>query len=433
MADVVDRASSEIYDVSERRTTEDFVALEDLLQPTMDEIDSIASRGGISRGIPTGFTEFDEVTNGLHAGQMIIIAARPGVGKALALDTPLATPTGWTTMGDVQVGDFLMGADGRPVQVVGATDVMEDRPCFEVHFSDGSMIVADAQHQWVTETRSSRKSAQAAAVQYNRTRNQKTFAEIRTTEEIAETVRCNTADRRLNHSVVNARALDLPEQDLLIPPYTLGAWLGDGTSAAATITSADPEILMLIEAEGFEVSPVKAEMRYSIRLPADEPIGERVCVVCSMTFVPQTSQVKTCGRSCGGKSRFVSAPVAAPTCVRCGGHSAGMRLCQGCRHTHGSVQARLRTVGVLGNKHIPLEYLRGSEVQRRALLAGLLDTDGTVTAGGSVQFTGTNPRLVADVEELVVSLGYRSQRAEKASQRPYAGEFDSLHTDVLHR
>ncbi len=54
----------------------------------MDEIDSIASRGGISLGVPTGFKDLDEITNGLHAGQMIIVAARPGVGKALALDTP---------------------------------------------------------------------------------------------------------------------------------------------------------------------------------------------------------------------------------------------------------------------------------------------------------------------------------------------------------
>src|SRR6202020_1302361 len=70
-----------------RRTTEDFVALEDLLQPTMDEIDAIASSGGVSRGVPTGFTELDEVTNGLHPGQMIIVAARPGVGKStLGLD-----------------------------------------------------------------------------------------------------------------------------------------------------------------------------------------------------------------------------------------------------------------------------------------------------------------------------------------------------------
>ncbi|OLP03346.1 replicative DNA helicase [Mycolicibacterium porcinum] len=150
VTDVVDRAQAEIYDVTERRASEDFVALEDLLQPTMDEIDAIASQGGISRGVPTGFTEFDEITNGLHPGQMIIIAARPGVGKALALDTPLPTPNGWTTMGDVAVGDDLIGADGEPTRVIAATEIMLGRPCFEVEFSDGARIVADAQHQWPT-------------------------------------------------------------------------------------------------------------------------------------------------------------------------------------------------------------------------------------------------------------------------------------------
>ena len=87
VAEVVDRAQAEIYDVTEGRTSEDFVALEDLLQPTMDEIDAIASNGGLARGVPTGFTELDDVTNGLHPGQMIIVAARPGVGKStLGLD-----------------------------------------------------------------------------------------------------------------------------------------------------------------------------------------------------------------------------------------------------------------------------------------------------------------------------------------------------------
>lgn len=148
--EIVDRAQAEIYDVTERRTTEDFVVLETLLQPTMDEIDAIASQGGISRGVPTGFTELDEVTNGLHPGQMIVIAARPGMGKALKLDTPLPTPTGWTTMGEVSVGDYLIGADGKPTRVVAATDVMLGRPCFEVEFSDGTVIVADAEHQWPT-------------------------------------------------------------------------------------------------------------------------------------------------------------------------------------------------------------------------------------------------------------------------------------------
>ncbi|GAB7067334.1 replicative DNA helicase [Mycobacterium hodleri] len=414
VADVVDRAQAEIYEVTERRTTEDFVVLEHLLQPTMDEIDAIASQGGVARGVPTGFTELDEVTNGLHAGQMIVVAARPGVGKALALDTPLPTPSGWTTMGDVTVGDELIGPDGEPTRVVAATEVMTGRPCYEVEFSDGTVIVADEEHQWLTDTRASRKSAQAAAVGYNRYRNQRTFAAVRTTREIAESVRCPTVDQRLNHSVTNTSPIRGEERELLVPPYTLGAWLGDGTTAAAQITSADPEIIMRIESEGLVArkSP-SAIYRYQLLLPEAPATPVRRCVVCGKEFLPQTSQVRTCGRSCGGRARFMSDAVPAPRCERCGGSSIGLRMCQSCRNAVGTLQARLRTLGVLGNKHIPVEYLRAAETQRRALLAGLLDTDGTVTHGGSVQFSVTDPRLAADVAELVVSLGYRCQTSTK--------------------
>ena len=84
---VVDRAQAAVYEVTERRTSEDFVPLEELLQPTLDEIDAIATRGGVALGVPTGFIDLDSLTNGLHAGQMIIVAARPGIGKStLGLD-----------------------------------------------------------------------------------------------------------------------------------------------------------------------------------------------------------------------------------------------------------------------------------------------------------------------------------------------------------
>jgi replicative DNA helicase len=413
ISEVVDRAQAAIYEVSERRLSEDYVSLEELLQPTMDEIDAIASRGGSSLGVPTGFADLDEMTNGLHPGQMIIIAARPGVGKALALDTPLPTPAGWTTMGAVAVGDELIGADGSPVRVVAATEVMTNRPCYEVEFSDGAVIVADAQHQWLTETRSSRRSAQQASTGYNRYRNQRTFAAVRTTEQIAATLRCATAEARLNHSVTNAQALDLPERPLPLAPYLLGVWLGDGNTSAARITSADPEIAHHLEdGEGYLATPGSG-LTYTIKLPERAPVAHRSCVECGASFRPRTSQVRTCGRSYGGKARFVSDPVKPPTCPDCGRPSTGMRQCQECRDDHGTVQALLRTIGVLGDKHIPTAYLRASRAQRRALLAGLLDTDGTVTPGGSVQFAVTNRRLAEDVLELVVSLGYRCTIATK--------------------
>ncbi|MFL6123291.1 replicative DNA helicase [Actinophytocola sp.] len=257
--EVVDRAQSSIYEVTERRMTEDYVALEELLQPTMDEIDAIASRGGTSLGVPTGFADLEAVTNGLHPGQMIIVAARPGIGKALALDTPLPTPTGWTTMGAVEVGDHLLGADGRPTRVVAATDVLRDRPCHAVEFADGTVIVADAEHQWLTEAPGERPA-------------------VHTTGQLAA--------RDVVHSVVNTRPLDLPARELAVPPYKLGVWL------------------------------------------------------------------------------------------------AGQH-----------------------DERIPTEYLRASAAQRLELLAGLLDTDGTVPPTGELRLP---PALVEDAYELLVSLGYRA-------------------------
>ncbi|HEX7105990.1 MAG TPA: DnaB-like helicase C-terminal domain-containing protein, partial [Acidothermaceae bacterium] len=327
--EIVDRAQAAIYDVTERRTSDDYSILESLLQPTMDEIEASGQRGAGLTGVPTGFNDLDALTNGLHPGQLVVIAGRPAMGKALALDTPLPTPAGWTTMGAVEVGDLLLGADGRPTRVVAATGVMVDRPCFEVEFDDGTVIVADAQHQWATVTRAARRAAREAFARSGKRPEPK--PSIHTTEQLAATLRCEAADRRLNHAVVNAAPIDLPEVALPIPPYALGVWLGDGHSASARFTSDDPEIAMHIEDDGGDAVP-----------------------------------------------------------------------------------ASLRAINVLNNKHIPTQYLRAAAQQRRELLAGLLDTDGTVSPSGAVQITLTNQRLALDVRELLVSLGYRCGWQEKS-------------------
>ncbi|MEJ7629650.1 MAG: replicative DNA helicase [Nocardioidaceae bacterium] len=492
--DVVDRAQAEVYSVTDRRASEDYAPLSDLMELTIDELEAIGNRDGAMAGVPTGFAELDDLTNGLHAGQMVIVAARPAVGKALALDTPLPTPTGWTTMDEVRLGDELIGADGKPTRVVAATDVMVDRPCYRLEFSDGTTIVADAEHQWVTTTRASRRAASEhraprfafaealrmhvdQLISYGATEDHRvTTAELveelgpefrnvihrvahvvrpcgrddrvssgpvrtytwhspvyskrdlmmtlrdhlasplgyataathracSTTEQLAASVLC--ADGRANHAVENAQPLALAEGNLRVPPYTLGAWLGDGHTASARLTSDDPEIPLMIEAEGIVVQPHENRL-FSLKMP-QRPPELRSCLVCGTSFVPRTSQVRTCGRSCGGRVRLVAAPVSPALCPECGKRTTGFAQCQACRNEHATVQARLRSIGVLGNKHIPQDYLRGSVAQRRALLAGLLDTDGTVTSGGSVQFCVTNERLASDTFELIVSLGYRCQ------------------------
>ncbi|MDN5748431.1 MAG: replicative DNA helicase [Pseudonocardia sp.] len=329
VAEVVDRAQATLYDVTERSTSEDYVALEELLQPTMDEIDAIASRGGVALGVPTGFADLDAATNGLHPGQMIVVAARPGLGKALALDTPLPTPSGWTTMGEVAAGDELLGADGRPTRVLRSTDVMTGRPCFEVGFSDGTVIVADAGHEWAVWTELARS---------NRRRGRLLGAEpvVLTTEQISACLAEGVAVRpRLG--VRAPEPLQTGDQERLpVAPYVLGAWLGAGDSRSGRLTFADQDVVDRVRADGLDVVAQRARHRYRIR---------------------------------------------------------GLR-------------PALRDLGVLHDGHVPAAYLRASEKDRRALLAGLLDTDGSVTSGGHVRFRNTSRRLADAVFELAVSLGF---------------------------
>jgi replicative DNA helicase len=341
--DLVDRAEAEVYGVTDRRVSEDYAPLSEIMPGALDEIEAIGSRAGGLTGVPTGFADLDALTNGLHPGQMIVIAARPAIGKALALDTPLPTPTGWTTMGKVQVGDQLLGADGKPTRVVAATEVMSGRPCFAVEFDDGTVIVADAQHQWRTSGWASADRLGDAAVAAG-------HRGVVTTAELARTLRA-AAGGQLAHAVTVPQAADLPPKDVPFPPYALGAWLGNGASRAALLTTADPEIILQMEAEGLRVTAVPGgRPRYGIHLPGR----------------------KTTLEVLGG-------------------------------------------LGVLGRRHIPADYLRASPAQRRALLAGLLDTRGQVAGNGAVRFAATGKRLAADTLELVLSLGYPARMITEGS------------------
>ena len=85
--EIVNAAQAEIYAVTEQRTNEDYAPLGDIMEGALDEIESIGSRSGQMSGVPTGFADLDSLTNGLHPGQMIVVAARPAMGKStLALD-----------------------------------------------------------------------------------------------------------------------------------------------------------------------------------------------------------------------------------------------------------------------------------------------------------------------------------------------------------
>jgi phage terminase large subunit-like protein len=256
-------------------------------------------------------------------------------GKALDVDTPVPTPNGWVRHGDLRPGEQVYGPDGVPIRVIASTAPYMG-PCHEVKFCDGSAVIAHARHEWITGRG------------------------VRETAQIAATLRQGQRGD-LVHRVAIAGALRGREAQLLVHPYVLGAWLGDGATATARVNCADAEIL-----ERFE------------------ELGEPCRVV--------------------GATGVNAAPAYAV--------GAGFRTGQPKEMT---LQGRLRALGVLGRKHIPAQYLRASIEQRMELLRGLIDTDGFVSKAGQVVFTNTSRELVDGFVELARSLGLKpTQREDRA-------------------
>lgn len=326
------------------------IPLELVIAKSMKRIEKGMTKMSTISGVPTGYRDYDQKIGGFQPGDVVIIGARPSLGKALALETKLPTPEGWTEMGDVDVGDYLIDAEGMPTRVVAVSEVMTDRVCYAVRFIDGTIITADADHLWVTETRSSRRASTPPGgyifkrhSKLSRDQRWKSKKEsLVTTAMIADTLTTGMP-KRSNHTIKNCRPWQLKERDLPIDPYVLGAWLGDGHSSSARITSKDEEVVRNISNAGQRIVKNTTLLEYG--LPG--------------------------------------------------------------------LQKRLRSLGVFKNKHIPREYLRASELQRRALLSGLLDTDGTVTKSGHPQFCSTNISIAKGFTELLSTLGYRFGVSEK--------------------
>jgi deoxycytidine triphosphate deaminase len=197
----------------------------------------------------TELVEIDDEPFILHPGEFVLGSTLERVklpddlvarleGKALALDTPVPTTQGWRTIGELEPGDLVFDEHGFPTVVLAATPPMIGRPCREVVFSDGTRVVADAEHLWRTIDKNGRR--------YGRQRDR-----VRTTDQIARTLRLRG---ELNHHIPLAGAVWYPTRDLPVDPYVLGVWIGDGTTAKAEITCADAEILEEVALAGYGVA-----------------------------------------------------------------------------------------------------------------------------------------------------------------------------------
>lgn len=178
--------------------------------------------------------------------QLVVVAAAQ-ISKALAVDTKIPTPDGWTTMGEIKVGDTVYDENGKPCKVTLVSGIMHDHRCFKVTFSDGSEIVADAGHKWYVES--------DTALEYIGEHPRRGIYEgVLTTEMISRNFKYGSRGNRNRYAIPVAKPIVGEEKDLPIEPYTLGAWLGDGHSYSSHVaegTQDVDEIRGYIEADGY--------------------------------------------------------------------------------------------------------------------------------------------------------------------------------------
>ena len=300
----------------------------------------------------------------LSRARFLAILAGTQSGKALAIDTPIPTPSGFRSMGEIEPGDDVFDETGAVCRVTGVSPVYTDHDCFRVVFDDGTAIVADADHRWLTSTFRERKNAaRRVAVNARADRPQcrpGPVSSVRTTREILETIRCPRGGN--NHSVRVAGPADFPERELTLAPYTFGVWLGDGTRGTANVTTEDPGILDQIRADGYSVGPARESNSGNARTYSVGYTGAR-----------------------GGDLSLRRNPVL----------------------------AALRSLGVIDTKDVPAAYLFASPSQRLALLQGLMDTDGWCEKDGQCCFGNSRPWISAAVDHLAKSLGCKTKTWER--------------------
>lgn len=282
-------------------------------------------------------------------------------GKALDLDTPIPTPTGWATMRDLRVGDEVIAIDGSATRISATSEVMTGRDCFEVSFSNGEKIVADADHLWVTTARNlAPGSAHRANSGLKYGHGQPTAA--RTTRQIFETLKYGARGDR-NHSLQMPQAADLAAVELPIDPYVLGYWLGDGTSqcTALTVGRGDLDhVLKELKRAGYWTRITRTNSAFRVAFGRCDETGQPLS-----------------------------------------------------RNSRQNLARIMRSLGALPTKRIPPAYLRGAKQDRLALLQGLMDSDGTIGGRSQCEFVSKSDGLADDMCELLASLGIKFSRRLK--------------------
>ena len=236
VGEFADECERRIFAVTEQRTAVSFVHVKPIIAQTFKNLEELYERQEEITGIPTGFADLDRLTSGFQPGDLVILAARPSMGKAQPLDAPVLTPAGFVPMGRIEAGTRVIGSDGKPHRVL-AVFPQGKKPVFRVRFSDGAVVECCDEHLWSTATPSESREGGAS---------------VKALSEIRRTLRRADQPDQLNHRVpvVAPVELEAREDPLLLAPYLLGLFLGgagfhprDARREDEALSSAEAEVV----------------------------------------------------------------------------------------------------------------------------------------------------------------------------------------------
>ena len=246
---LLDEAETKILEIGESggRSSESFEKMSAVLADVMSRLDELHRNPASVTGKATGFVDLDEMTTGLQDGDLTIIAGRPSMGKAQALDARVRTPHGWSEMGALQVGDALASVDGGPSIVTGVFP-QGVRQVYRITFSDGRSTECCAEHLWRIHYR------------------EWTEPRVVDTKKLRQMLQRVRYRHRLWIDQVTGDFGH--DEDLPVDPWVLGALLGDGmmSSGSVSFTTASAEMLQRMNEKVGAALEMRQNDRYTWRI-----------------------------------------------------------------------------------------------------------------------------------------------------------------------
>ena len=435
VGEFLDDAERRIFAITEEKAQSAFMHVREIVKSTFKTIEQLYERQEEITGISTGFADLDRLTSGFQPGDLVILAARPSMGKAQPLDAPVLTPTGYVPMGEVLPGSHVVGADGKPKRVL-AVFPQGAKPVFRVRFTDGATVECCDEHLWFTTTRvESRRPGARGSV--------KPLSEIRKSLFVAG------EPDRLNHRIPVVAPIEFAPlgRPLLLPPYLLGLLLGDGSFRNINVRfdGAEADLHDRLASHLPSCDTVSVDgITASIRRKNTEPTEKMQQVLVAIAAASEQGVAPTILEL--GSTIGASVPLLHDRLIRLKAKGLvtwesqkkrTLRLTESGRLQQArsadpvrrsKTRVALEHYGLYGlnslEKFIPNDYLYATVEERLDLLRGLLDTDGHVVVPGGqlVEFSTSSARLAEGVIWLVRSLGGLVSHRERVTAYVYRGE-----------